>query len=1041
MWSNNPPHDRRLLYGILLSVYGSFAGSGHASGERTKQQGTPNVKTTMQKAALRSATCLSAITLLCASGAYAQDTTAQAEEPDTGVIIVTGSRIQTELPTTVAPVQVVSEDLIESTGAVNIQETLLENPVFGTPTFSRTNTSFLTSGSGLATVDLRNLGVDRTLVLINGRRVVSGLPGSAAVDLNMIPTQMLERAEVLTSGSASAIYGSDAVAGVVNFILKDDFEGLEINAQSGITEVGDSFTLDTGVLMGGNFDDGRGNATVFFGYSEQGSAFLRNHKTEAGPSDVDSVSDIFFGGDIFDSAEPFLSSYAPQGSYTTVNGAGAAYTWTYSPTGVLQPCFEPNAPTCTSERRDADGNIISPDIGGGVGPNGFNRTAHRYLAVPVQRYTGYLNAHYDITDNITAFLEGSFVSTNAKSNIEPFPWDTDSSSTQYVDGQMPIETLHNGIIVRNPFVPDAIYNNASDTNGDGLRDIFVARRLSSFGPRASEATQNTFRIVGGLKGELTTNWNYEVFGNYGQTNVTQNGTGQINVLNFRSSQEIIPDGAGGFTCADPNAVANGCIPVNIFAPDGISEEGVAYLEAPSFYKAVQKQTQVGANLSGFFGNPLGANDIGMTVGVEYRRESQDSRWDALQAAGLNGGNALPPTSGNFDVKEAYGEVLVPLINEGFVHDLSVRGAVRFSDYSTVGNTFSWNAGGEFAPIEDIRFRGMYAVTVRAPNIAELFEGLSQDFPTVNDPCDGIGATGGGALGDNCRAAPGVLANIAANGTFLVTQSDRQGVTGFSGGNPNLQEEKGKTLTAGVVINPKSIDALRNLTITADYFRVKIEDAIVETPEQFIVDQCYRQGVQSFCDFIERRTTQQGTNSAGSLREVNTGTTNSGGTKTSGIDVTVNYVHYFDVGNERLRTSLNVAYTHLLSGYDIPLTGEAKDYFEGEVGAAKDRFTVNTAIGTDDFRLSATGTYIGASWIDDQFDGYHVYKVHPEFYLDLQMRFFIEGGTEFYIGADNVLDNDPVYFGSVNGSTTGMESDTGTYDPLGRRFYAGAKMKF
>ncbi|GGB97352.1 TonB-dependent receptor [Novosphingobium endophyticum] len=980
----------------------------------------------MQKAALRSATSLTAFALLCASSAYAQDAAEPAAEAadDGGVIIVTGTRIQTDVPTTVAPVQVVSEDLIESSGAINIQETLLENPVFGTPTFSRTNTSFLTSGSGLATVDLRNLDVDRTLVLINGRRVVSGLPGSAAVDLNMIPTQMLERAEVLTSGSASAVYGSDAVAGVVNFILKDDFEGLEINAQSGITEVGDSFTLDTGVLLGGNFDDGRGNATVFFGYSEQGAAFLKNHKTEAGPSDVDSISAIFFGGDIFDSVEPFNSSYAPQGRYSTDN-----FTWTYSPTGALQPCFDANAATCTS------------DIGDGVGPNGFNRQAFRYLAVPVQRYTGYLNAHYDITDNITAFLEGSFVSTNAKSNIEPFPWDTDSSGTQYVDGQMPIETLFNGAIVRNPFVPDAIYNDASDTNGDGLRDIFVAKRLSSFGPRATEATQDTFRLVGGVRGELASNWNYEVFANYGQTNITQTGTGQINVLNFRSSQQIVPDGEGGFMCADPNAVANGCIPVNIFGLDSIGEEGVAYLEAPSFYKAVQKQTQVGANLSGFFGNPLGANDIGMTVGVEYRRESQDSRWDALQSAGLNGGNALPPTSGSFEVKEAYGEVLVPLINDGFVHELSVRGAARYSDYSSIGNTFSWNAGGEFAPIEDIRFRGMYAVTVRAPNVAELFEGLSQDFPTVNDPCDGIGATGGGALGDNCRAAPGVLANIAANGTFLVTQSDRQGVTGFSGGNPNLQEEKGKTLTAGVVINPKSIHALRNLTITADYFRVKIQDAIVETPEQFIVDQCYRQGVQSFCDFIERRTTQQGTNSAGSLREVNTGVTNSGGIKTSGIDVTLNYVHFFDVGNERLRTSLNVAYTHLLSGYEIPLRGEAKDYFEGEVGSAKDRFTVNTAIGTDDFRLSATGTYIGASWIDDQFDGFHVYKVHPEFYLDLQLRYFIEGGTEFYVGADNVLDNDPVYFASVNGSTTGMESDTGTYDPLGRRFYAGVKMKF
>jgi outer membrane receptor protein involved in Fe transport len=957
-----------------------------------------------------------------ASGAQADQAPAQvADAGDNGVIVVTGSRIRTALPTTVAPVQVVSSEQIESSGVVNIQQELLENPVFGTPTFTRANNAFNTSGLGTATVDLRNLGIDRTLVLINGRRVVSGVPGSAAADLNFIPTHMLDRVEVLTSGSASAIYGSDAVAGVVNFILKDHFQGIEFHGQYGISEVGDNQQLDTGVLVGGNFADDRGNVTLYAGYSRQNAAYAKDHRTEQGPSDVDSISSIFFGGDIFDKTAPFYSGFNPEGTYFSDN-----FAWTYNRnTGALQNCTNTNG---------------TGACGGGVA-TGFNRTAWRYLANPVERYTLDFNAHYDITDGVTAFLEGEFLHNNAHSHIEPFPFCTSAGSCNgpYVDGQMPIETLFNGVIYRNPFVPDAIFNDASDTNGDGLRDIFVQKRLTDFGSRAERESHNSFRMVGGFRGDITDNWNYEVFGNYGQTDVNLHGNGQYNVQNFVFSQQIVPDGTGGFMCADELARSHGCIPANVFGLGSLAP-ATSYLEAAQFYQAYQKQLQVGANLSGSFNNPLGADDIGITIGTEYRKETQDSRWDALQSAGLNGSNALPPTHGTFNVKEAYGEALVPLVTDSFIHELSVRGAVRFSDYSSVGNTFSWNAGGEFAPIRDIRFRGMYAVTVRAPNISELYAGLSQDFPTVSDPCEGIGATGGGALGENCRAAPGVLANIAQNGTFTVSQADRQGVTSFAGGNPNLQEEKGKTLTLGAVINPVSL-GLGNVRLSVDYFRVKIRDAIVSTPLQFILDQCYNQGDPNYCSFVTRRAAQSGPNNAGSLFSVNSGPTNSGGIKTSGIDAVLDVTQPVNLGSLRLRTNLNVAYTHLLSGYVIPLPGADKDLFGGEVGAAKDRFTATAGIGTDMVKWTLTGTYIGPSWIDDQFDGPKKYRVHSEFYLDTQIRLYAKDGMEFYVGADNLLDNSPPYFAGVNGAVTGLETDSGTYDPFGRSYYAGVKLGF
>ena len=936
-----------------------------------------------------------------------QDDSSQTE------IIVTGSRIATSNVGTTAPVQVISGEAIQSTGAVNIQDVLLNNPAFGTPTYARTNTSFATSGAGISTLDLRNLGIDRTLVLVNGRRMVSGIPGSQAVDLNTIPTALIDRVDTLTSGSGSAVYGSDAVAGVVNFILKDDFEGLQIDAQSGISQAGDNFTLSLGATLGANFADGRGNVTMFLGYSEQGAAWLSNHRTEAGRSGVDSLSAYALDDEAnpFERLQPFYSSYAPQGTYLAGD-----QTFSY----------------------DADGNLINRRGAG------FNRAANRYLAIPTQRYMVNALGHYDVSDNVTAFFEASFVSTNIRSNIEAFPWDTETS---YEGGAMPIETMFNGSAFRNPFVPDAIFNAATDTDGDGLRDIFVSKRLNDFGPRTNSATRQTFRIVGGLRGNISDLWKYEVFGNYGQTNTTQTGTGQINVLNFANSQRIIPDGSGGYMCADASARAQGCVPANVFGTGSLAG-AVDYLQAPSYYVATQKQTQVGANLTGQLFSISGVDRIGVTVGTEYRRESSSDEWDALQTLGLNGGNALPPTRGAYDVYEFYGEALVPLIQESFVHNLSVRGAARYSHYSTVGGTFSWNAGIDFAPIEDIRFRAMYAQTVRAPNISELYSGRSQTFPTVSDPCVGIGATGGGALGDNCRAAPGVMANIAANGVFTLNQSDIQGVTGFEGGNPSLQEEKGKTWTAGVVINPRSIDALRNFTLSVDYFNVKINDAIVSTSRAFILDQCYNGGVQAMCDFIVRRSGAMGLNSAGSLDEVNTAVTNSGGFQTSGIDVVLAYNNSFDLGSRRLAVGLTANYTHMISGWSRPVPGGEKDRFMSNIGASRDRFNLGANFQMGKVRWTLGGTYVGGAYLDESYTGFEPgsegseqFRVHPEFYLDTQVRFIVSERSEFYVGAENLLGNDPVYFGGLPDAATGMDSDYGTYRGLGRNFYAGIKLRF
>jgi iron complex outermembrane recepter protein len=377
--------------------------------------------------------------------------------------------------------------------------------------------------------------------------------------------------------------------------------------------------------------------------------------------------------------------------------------------------------------------------------------------------------------------------------------------------------------------------------------------------------------------------------------------------------------------------------------------------------------------------------------------------------------------------------------------LSLRGAVRVSDYSSVGNTLSYNFGGEWAPINDIKFRVINARSVRAPDVNELFQPPQQSFPTgLSDPCRGITAITTGTVATNCRAATGVSANIAANASFTVSQADLQGVTSFAGGNLNLSEEKSDSFTASMVVTPTSINALKNLVLTVDYFNIRIKDAIVQTPLQFILDQCYAQSNAALCAFIKRRPSVQGPNNAGSLDEVNSGPSNSGGLKTSGIDVTLGWKKPVNLGIDG-NIGLRVSYTHLLSGYSIPLPGSARDEFAGEFGASKDRGTATISFDSDDFGISVTQTYIGQASLDDQQTGAApgtdpLYRIKPQSYTDAQVRFNVAKKFELYVGANNIFDNKPPFIADLGGSV-GIETDAGTYDALGRRFYAGARVRF
>ncbi|NII58901.1 TonB-dependent receptor plug domain-containing protein [Sphingomonas aerolata] len=963
-----------------------------------------------------------------------------AAEAPAGEIVVTGSRIASPSATAASPLQSVGIAQIQQAGAINVQDVLLQNPAFGTPGVSRTNSSFATQGAGVATVNLRNLGDDRTLVLVNGRRFVAGLPGSSAVDLNVIPTQFLERVDVLTGG-ASAVYGSDAVAGVVNMIYKTKFDGIQLDGQVGMSQYGDGFDRQVNALVGKNFADGRGNIMLFGGYSKQGTVLKRDRYTEAGSSAVDSTSRGAYvtdnDADLFTPERPYLSGFAPQGRYY----AGDS-TFTYGQDGALRNCASANG---TAGCVNADGTV--------AGPDGFNRSDFRYLAVPVERYVAAGRANFEVSPALNLFVEGNYAKTKVSTVIEAFPLDSTFSNPRN-SGQIPIETIVGGVLYRNPFVPDAIYNSAIDTpigntgQGDGLKDIYFDRRLADFGPRTSRVSRDLFRIAGGANGKfLDDRFNYEVYGVYGQTKEDQVGTGQFNTANFFQALNSYRDPATGqIVCADPAARAAGCVPANIYGAGALAP-AAGYLAVPTTLSTKVTQTVAGGNVSGKLFSLFGADPIGFSVGTEYRRESSRNDFDLLTQQGLNGNNALPSTAGRFHLWEGFGEVVAPIIQDKpFFQSLSVRGAIRVSDYSTVGTTYSYNFGGEWAPVEDIRFRVMQARSVRAPNINELFQAPQQNFPSVNDPCIGVTAATAGTLGTTCRAASGVLANIAANGgAFAANQADIQGVTSFEAGNRNLQEEKGDSFTAGVVINPRSVRALRNLVVTVDYFNIRIKDAIVQTPLQYIVNQCYQQGNSDYCSQITRRAAALGPNSAGSLDQLTTSFLNSGGVKTQGIDTVITYRQ--DLADIGLAGTLGLrgSYTHLISGYTVPLPDADRDYFAGEIGASRDRFTTNLSYDIDGVGFTTTGTWMSQASLDDQLTGARpgtnpLYRVRPQFYLDSQIRFQTNDGFEFYVGGSNLLNNKPPYLADI-GASAGQDTDAGTYDPLGRRYYAGVRINF
>lgn len=919
-----------------------------------------------------------AVALIIPMAAQAQDAPAPADLEE---IVVTGSRIQRSNLTAPTPVQVIDSQTIQLKGTTNAAELINELPAAGVPGVSTTNSNFFVSATGLNLVDLRNLGTDRTLVLVNGRRHVGGAEGSTSVDLNSIPSDFIERVEVVTGG-ASAVYGSEAIAGVVNIILKRDFEGVTVAGQAGITGEGDGENYNLSSTLGSNFADGRGNIIVNVTYD-------KTEEVASADRDI-SATDAFYDPDTFVDRNA-LSSYGPGGRFI-LGGVS------YNPDGT---------PFVTSV-------------------NGYNRNADRLIAVPIERNLLSAIANYEVLEGINFFVESTYARTETSSRSEPIAFGNNTSVGTAVDA--PVLSIP----ASNPFIPAGI----GAVIPPGTQQFTFARRFNELGQRQSEITRQTYRIATGLEGELDNGWNWEGYYQYGTVTQDQVSTGVFNVARLQEALNAEVGPAGTFQCSNPLARAQGCVPINVFGAGSVSQEALSYVSANSTFDSTIRQNTAGAFLSGDL-LELPAGGLGFAVGGEYRKEESEFRPDALSIAGISSGNASAPSDGEYDVWEVYAETSVPLLSGmDFVDYLGIDAAVRYADYSTVGSVWSYKVGGEYAPIPDLRIRSTYARAVRAPNIGELFQPAQQTFSSVTDPCaDNRRLDASATVQANCAATPGVGAAIAAGG-FQPTQLDLSSIPGFNSGNPNLQEEKADTLTIGAVWTPTFLD---NFSVTVDYWNIEIDDAIQGFARQTAVDQCVAQEQypnNPFCALITRDPT------TGIITGLDLRVDNVAVQTASGVDLEANYaLDLADMVGDYGLLNFNFIGTYLIENENIPFSGADPVENATQVGFSEFKWNLRTTWESGPFTVSWLLRYIGEANIDPE-DDFEGNEIPALVYNDIQARYSINDRYELFVGVDNFLDQKPPIIPApfaVN--ITGTETAADVYDPIGRFFYAGFRAEF
>lgn len=969
---------------------------------------------TMKSRLLASSVFAGAALGLVAIPAVAQD--ADDTEARQQTITVTGSRIEKPDFVSNSPINTVGAEQFELTGTVNT-ESLLNTLPQTVPGLDRTSNN---PGNGTATVDLRGLGANRTLVLVNGKRFVP-TDSDGVVDINNIPPALVERVEVVTGG-ASAVYGADAISGVVNFILKDDFEGVEATAGYETTKDRDADIWSTTLTMGGNFDDDRGNAVLSLSYADRAALFQ---------GDRDFASTALFDNSAGTGLEPGGSSGVPGTSIFAPFDFGVP---------VPADADIGAGPTTALGIFDPDGTLRPFDLAGDEN-DFYNYAPVNYIQLPQQRFTATALASYDI--NPSAEVYGSFFFANNSVPQQLAPTPIFQSVTFSLDNNPFIATPSQSIISN--AIGDGV-----DTDGDGIDDtasFLIRRRNVEVGPRIVDSGFNAFEFQVGLRGEINQNIKYDTYFQEGRVLTSFAQSGNVSRANY-SQALLLADadgdgnvdvGADGLPTGCSNS-AGGCVPLNIFGAGNISDAAANFVSIRVNADADYFQTIFSAALSGDTAGAfeLPGGPIGLAAGVEYREEEFDFRPSQDLATGnIAGFNGQAPQQGSFDVYEVFGEAYLPFLKDAaWAHELSMDLAFRAGSYSTIGSTETYRVSGRWAPDEQLAFRASYNTAVRAPNIGELFAPTNENFPGATDPCAGNGGQVGNATVRSICEATGVPA--ASVFSAAINPASGQ-VRSRGGGNPNLDAEEAETITAGVIVTP---DFIPGLTVSVDYFDIDIQGAIAAFggSANNVLDTCYNDatngGVGStFCNVINRR-------SDGTINFISLQSQNSAFQTKKGVDLVGEYS--FDlgdlVGGDAGTVGLNYVGT-FTSEDKFQAEGDSLIDCLGQFGSVcgepipeyKHRTSASWHRGNLTSQL--TWRYVGS--VEDD-PGFVVNNIDGTHYIDLSGSWQVNDNFTLTSGIDNLLDQDPPIIGDNDEQSNTFPA---TYDVFGRTFFVQAKATF
>jgi iron complex outermembrane recepter protein len=922
---------------------------------------------------------LLASTLLMGLPVAAHAQQGQAADSDAPAeILVTGSRLTNPNLQQAAPITILSAQDIALTGQVNVENIINELPQLIPSVTAASNNP----GGGVSTADLRGLGDVRTLVLVNGRRYVA-YDSNQVVDLNTIPAALLEKVEVLTGGR-SATYGSDAVAGVINFTTKQNFEGVQANANYRLTGEGDGGTFNSSLLVGKNFADGRGNITLYGDYTNRKGILQADRSYSRTTYTDDGEGGLVAGGS---GSIPGTRIYLGDSNYKfNQDGSYSSYT----------------SPADT-----------------------YNYAPYNYLQVPQERYMFSGQAHYEVNEHLTFYAEGQYIHNEVKNQLAPTPF----------TGSVTLDTNSSFLSSSSQALLKSY-----DTDGDGYVTTNIYRRLTEVGNRISDTESKAYRGLFGMKGEIGGNWRYDAYFSYAETKQDETQYGNVSRSRVEQALKTTTDSSGNLVCTD---ASNGCVPLNIFGEGNISSAAADFIGITTHNASTITEKVVSGAITNDNLFDLGAGPAGLVVGAEYRDEygSYDPD-EALSSGDVVGFNAGDGLSGGYNVKELFTEINVPLLaDKPFIKSLEFNGAYRYSYYSTKAKSVNtYSAGLVWAPIADFKLRGTYARAVRAPTVSNLYSGQSQSYPTVSDPCTTSAAVSNSNLNASCIAN-----GVSASAVGTKYDGGNTQIESISGGNSDLREETADTYTLGVVFQPTFVP---RFSLSVDYYHVKIRNYIASMSTANLVKACYGEASNgwtpyntSYCSLLPRDTT--GTISGA----INT-LVNSGGLKTKGIDFEARYnlPLAFGINTSESRLDLRLSGTRLISFLYSPIPGldaltiECAGKFGINCGNpyAKWRISGRATWNAEPVALSLSWRHLSPVNDDDGTTVYSVEHIKAYDYFDLTAAIDVAKTFTWQVGVNNLFNRQPPVLGDNQEQANTYPS---TYDPYGRTFFTGVTLKF